>query len=73
MDKSPKSARFGKAARERIAAVRKMLSPRACAPDDDKGKRHGHPFAHGHEEENVIPELSGDAGARKLFRNQAIK
>lgn len=56
-----------------MAAFRGTLSAGARKPDDDKGQRHGHLLAHGHEEENLIPELRGDDGARKFFRDRAIK
>lgn len=65
--------RFGTIARQQMAEFRRTLSHGANSPMDDKGKRHGHLLAHGHEEENLIPELRGESGAKTFFRDRAIK
>ena len=65
--------KFGRIARDRQARFRETLPLPARTPSDNKGRRHAHLLAHGHEEENLIPELRGENGARKFFRERTIK
>lgn len=65
--------RFGVHARKQQAAFRKTLSTAADHPAYDKGGRHGHLIALGHEDENLMPELRGSNGARKFFSDRKIK
>ena len=64
--------RFGSVARRQQAAFRMTLSPSARAPTDDKGMRHEHLLALGHEDENLYPTLRGRAGAKLFFAQRGI-
>jgi len=65
--------RFGAIARAQQAIFRATLPAPASTPTDDKGLRHGHLLAVGHERENLIAELRGPGGARDLFSSRGIK
>ena len=68
--------KYGVETRKRQARFRKSsstISRLARAPSDDKGMRHGHLLAQGHEEENLYPGLRGADGAVKFFRDRGIK
>lgn len=64
---------FGDVARAQQARFRSTLSPEAQRPTDDKGRRHGHLLALGHETENLMPHLRGADGAPAFFRDRRIK
>ena len=67
---------FGDRARQRQATFRTTsltISAAGRAPADEKGRRHGHLLALGHEEENLYPSLRGEAGARLFFKERGIK
>jgi len=64
---------FSADARAQQARYRATLPEAARTPGDDKGLRHGHLLALGHEHENLIPELRGDGGADDFFRARRIK
>jgi hypothetical protein len=66
---------FGLDARKQQAEFRKSsatISQQGRMPTDDKGKNHGHLLALGHEEENLIPAIRGEQGARKFFFDRGI-
>lgn len=65
--------RFGTIARQQQARFRDTLPVAARSPTDDKGLRHGHLLALGHEIENLMPELRGQGGALDLFSSRGIK
>ena len=65
--------RFGLIARSQQARFRATLPAAARTPTDDKGRRHGHLLACGHEHENLIPELRGPGGAVDVFATRGIK
>ncbi len=65
--------RFGAIARAQQATFRATLPAPARTPTDDKGRRHGHLLALGHEHENLIPELRGPGGAVDFFASRGIK
>ncbi len=64
---------FGGDARAQQARFRATLPEAARTPGDDRGLRHGHLLALGHELENLIPELRGDGGADDFFHALRIK
>jgi len=64
--------RFGTLAREQQAKFRSTLSQEAQTPDDDKGRRHPHLIAQGHEIENLYPGLRGPDGALQFFKEREI-
>lgn len=67
---------FGYRERQRQATFRNTsptISAPGRAPSDEKGRRHGHLLALGHEEENLYPSLRGEAGARRFFKERGIK
>ena len=67
---------FGVTARTRQTCFRdtsSTISEHGRSPSDDKGQRHGHLLALGHEEENLYPSLRGEAGARRFFKERGIK
>ena len=66
---------FGNDERKRQADFRNSsstISEQGRTPTDEKGKRHGHLLALGYEEENLIPEIRGEQGARKFFKDRGI-
>lgn len=68
--------KYGVEARKRQAEFRfssPTISQLARSPTDDKGLRHGHLLALGHEEENLYPGLRGDDGAVRFFTERGIK
>src|SRR5438309_2298199 len=64
---------FGEVARAQQARFRSTLAAEPQRPTDDKGLRHGHLLALGHELENLIPSLRGESGALSFFRERGIK
>ena len=69
-------ATFGVEARRRQAEFRtqsETISQQGRSPSDDKGRRNGHLLAHGYEKENLYPQLRGENGALKFFREREIK
>ena len=64
---------FGTDARATQTRFRASLSPAAREPSDDKGRRHGHLLALGHEIENLMPSLRGPDEALAFFRDRGIK
>jgi hypothetical protein len=64
---------FGIAAREQQARFRETLPLPARTPSDDKGCRHGHLLALGHEIQNLYPALRGNGGALDFFERRHIK
>ena len=67
---------FGTRERRRQAMFRDespTVSAAGRSPNDDKGGRHGHLLALGHEEENLCPALRGEAGASRFLRDRGIK
>ena len=60
---------FGRVARKRQATFRKGLT----SPSDAIGLRHGHLLALGCEEENLLPALRGENGARRFFAERSVK
>lgn len=67
---------FGMRERHRQAMFRNgspTISAAGRSPDDDKGRRHGHLLALGHEEENLCPALRGESGTRRFLRDRGIK
>ena len=72
----PSPTAFGNAQRARQAQYREhsaTVSAAGRAPDDEKGKRHGHLLALGYEEENLIPQIRGPGGAIDFFAQRGIK
>lgn len=65
--------RFGAAARAQQARFRGTLNAAAQAADDEKGSRHGHLLALGHEIENLYPSLRGHGGALEFFAARRIQ
>lgn len=62
--------------RQRQATFRNTsptVSTPGRTPSDEKGRRHGHLLALGHEEENLYPSLRGAAGARRFFKERGIR
>ncbi len=67
---------FRDIARERQSDFRNTsstISANGRNPTDDKGQRHGHLLALGHEDENLYETLRGNQGAKHFFRQRAIK
>lgn len=64
--------KFSEIAKDRMAAFRKTLGEEADSPKDTVGVKHGHILACGHEDKNLFPDLRGDDGARKFFRDRRI-
>ena len=67
---------FGQAARNKQANFRntsKTISPEGRVPSDEKGQRHGHLLALGHETDNLYPALRGKGGALQFFSERRIK
>ena len=67
---------FGQTARNQQANFRntsKTISPAGCTPSDDKGQRHGHLLALGNEADNLYPNLRGEEGVLRFFRERKIK
>lgn len=68
--------KYGVEARKRQAEFRcssPTISQLARSPSDDKGLRHAHLLALGHEQENLYPCLRGDDGAVRFFTERGIK
>ncbi len=67
---------FGITGRRQQAHFRdtsETISPEGRVPSDDKGQRHGHLLALGHEADNLYPALRGDPGVLQFFRERRIK
>lgn len=67
---------FARSERARQAQFRERsetISAAARAPCDPAGKRHKHLLTVGCEEENLAPQVRGDAGAIGFFGDRAIK
>lgn len=67
---------FGVAARRRQVKFRETsptISEQGRLPSDEKGRRHGHLLALGHECENLYPSLRGHSGALRFFGRRGIK
>ena len=65
-------AAIGRARQARFRDASPTISDAARTPDDQKGRRHGHLLALGHEEENLFPPLRGADGARQFFTARRI-
>lgn len=70
---TPRSTKFGTVARRRQGKFRETLSQEAQSPTDDKGMRHTHLIAKGHEIENLYPAIRGTDGAIAFFSERDIK
>lgn len=69
-------AAFGTIGRQRQSDFRRLshsISSGGRNPTDDKGRRHGHLLALGHEIENLIPSIRGGGGAQDFFADRDIK
>ena len=67
---------FGNNARQQQGNFRNTsptIGAQGRSPSDDKGQRHSHLLALGHETDNLYPSLRGDDGALRFFRERNIK
>lgn len=67
---------FETIAKERQVQFRETsptISNQGRSPLDDKGRRHKHLLALGHEEENLYPALRGRDGACNFFKERGLK
>ena len=67
---------FGVIARRQQAQFRcnsQTISPEGRTPTDDKGQRHGHLLAIGHETDNLYPALREAGGALQFFEDRNIR